>query len=59
MNKILTCAIRGRSDGDWHTSEHRQRLEIGDNIANSITSVNKDSLIILIEDEEIKVKDSE
>lgn len=57
--KILTCAIRGRSDGDRHTSEHRRRLEIGDNIANSITSVNKDSLIILIEDEEIKVKDSE
>lgn len=57
MKEILTCAIRGRSDGGWHTSEHRQRLEIGGDIANSITTVNKDSLIIYI-DEEIKVKDS-
>lgn len=53
--KILTCAIRGRSDGDWYTSEHHQCLEIGGDISNAVTSVSKDSLIILIEDEEIKV----
>lgn len=52
--KILTCAIRGRSAGDWYTSEHQQCLEIGGDISNAVTSVSKDSLIIYI-DEEIKV----
>lgn len=46
--KIKSCAIRGRGDGDWYNSVHRQCLEIGDDIANSITSVSKDSLIIAI-----------
>ena len=45
MTDIRICAIRGRSNGDWHNSEHNQRLEIGGEISNSITSVQKDNLI--------------
>ena len=49
---IRTCAIRGRSDGEWHTSEHHQMLEIGQgDFSNSITSVAKDTLIIEIYEE--------
>lgn len=49
--KILTAALRGRSDGDWHTSPHQQQLEIGGDISNSITSVLKDCLIIEINED--------
>lgn len=48
---VITCAIRGRSDGDWLVSEHCQRLEVGSDIANSITSVAKDSLILEVYEE--------
>ena len=34
---MVSCAMRGRSDGDWHSSAHQQRLEIG-GISNSTTS---------------------
>lgn len=50
--KVYACAIRGRSEGDWHTTAHRQVLEVGDDICNSITSVEKDSLILEVYDEE-------
>lgn len=53
---IKGCAIRGRSNGEWQKTAHQQRLEIGVDIANSITSVNKDSMII--EYEEIKTAHS-
>lgn len=43
--KVLACATRGRSDGEWHASEHHQRIELGDEIANAVTSVAKDCLI--------------
>ena len=43
--KTISCAMRGRSDGDWHSSTHQQRLEISEDISNSITSVLKDFLI--------------
>lgn len=46
IDQPISCAIRGRSDGDWHSSEHTQRLEIGGGISNSITSVSKDSYIL-------------
>lgn len=46
--KILSCAMRGRSDGEWHESSHYQKLEIGGGISNSITSVQKDCLVIEI-----------
>ena len=43
---MTTCAMRGRSDGEWHSSAHQQRLEIGvGGISNSITSVLKDFMI--------------
>ena len=51
MKKILSCAIRGRSDGDWYTSEHRQCLEIGNDVSNAVTSVTKDCLLIEIYEE--------
>ena len=37
--------MRGRSVGGWHSSEHEQMLELGTDISNSITSVQKDSLV--------------
>lgn len=43
--EATSCAIRGRSDGSWHDTAHEQRLEIGDPISNSITSVAKDSYV--------------
>lgn len=46
--KVLSCAIRGRSKGDWHTTAHTQTLELGCNVSNSITSVAKDSYVIEI-----------
>ena len=45
MKIFLSCAMRGRSDGEWHSSPHQQRLEIGVDISNSITSVLKDFLV--------------
>ena len=58
---IRICAIRGRSNGDWHNSEHKQRLEVGGEISNSITSVQKDNYIFETQnncnmEEEKKVK---
>ena len=40
--------MRGRSEGEWYGSEHFQKLEIGSDISNSITSVAKDSYVIEI-----------
>lgn len=55
--KTLSCALRGRSDGSWHESVHYQKLEIGVEVSNSITSVQKDFLIIEIY-EEAEIEDS-
>lgn len=44
--RILSCALRGR-DGP---NGRRQRLEIGTEIANAITTVAKDSLVLEIAD---------
>ena len=38
--------MRGMSDGDWHSSSHYQRLEMGGEISNSITQVQKDNYVI-------------
>lgn len=47
--RVLSCAIRGRSQGEWHSSVHTQTLELGGGgISNSITSVAKDSYVIEI-----------
>ena len=53
-NTIRICAIRGRSDSDWYNSEHKQRLEIGGEISNSITSVLKDNFVFMEEEKKIK-----
>ena len=53
-NTIRICAIRGRSDSDWYNSEHKQRLEIGGEISNSITSVLKDNYVCMEEEKKIK-----
>ena len=53
-NTIRICAIRGRSDGDWYNSEHKQRLEVGGEISNSITSVLKDNYVCMEEEKKIK-----
>lgn len=50
--KILSCAMRGRSEGDWHMSEHHQKLEIGTDVSNSITGVSKDFYVIEIYERE-------
>lgn len=43
----LPAAARPRAAGDWHTSQHRQTLELGDPAAaNSVTSAAKDSMIV-------------
>lgn len=36
-----TCAVRGRGEGE----DYRQQLEIGDDIANALTTVQKDSMV--------------
>lgn len=43
--EATSCAIRGRSDGDWQTSDHEQRLELGGGVSHSITSAAKDSYV--------------
>lgn len=40
------CAMRGRSDGEWHESEHEQRIECReDGVTNTITGVSKDNML--------------
>ena len=55
-NTIRICAIRRRSNGDWHNSEHKQRLEVGGEISNSITSVLKDNYVFMEEEKKIKTQ---
>lgn len=57
ITKALACAMRGRSNGEWHVSSHFQKLELGNDIANSVTSFQKDCLIIEIY-EEVKIENS-
>ena len=54
MINIRICAIRGRSDGNWYNSEHHQKLEIGCEISNSITSVLKDNYVFMEEENKNK-----
>ena len=54
-NKVIAArvmAMRGRSKGDWHTSEHNQQCELGEDITNSLTSVAKDNYVVEIYDTE-------
>ena len=44
--KAISCAMRGRPNGE----RNRQNLELNADIANAITSVQKDSLVCEIYD---------
>nr|DAD84528.1 MAG TPA: hypothetical protein [Siphoviridae sp. ctA4S13] len=44
--KSQVVAIRGRSDGEWHTSKHYQKLEYRGCHCSSLTSVAKDNMIM-------------
>lgn len=48
--RAISCAIRGRSSGEWHSSEYRQMLEMGTEISNALTSVQKDYLVAIIDE---------
>lgn len=49
LSRAVGCASRGRSKGEWYSSVHRQMIEFNsDMFANSITSVQKDSMAALI-----------
>lgn len=55
--KKMICALRGRnpdnpSERKKSDGRYRQRLEVGGGISNTLTSVEKDNLIIEIEDDE-------
>lgn len=50
--KVISCAFRGRSNGEWYMSEHHQKLEIGTDVSNSITGVSKDFYVIEIYERE-------
>lgn len=39
-------AERTRSEGEWHSSDHFAQMEIRHGCSNSITSVQKDNLVI-------------
>ncbi|MBQ7211621.1 MAG: DNA cytosine methyltransferase [Muribaculaceae bacterium] len=43
--EIRACALRGRADGGWTEAAHSQRLEIGTDISNSLTTVQKDNMV--------------
>ena len=49
--KILSCASRGRGKAEHGYEQNSQHLEIGTDISNAITSVQKDYMVIEIEDE--------
>lgn len=44
-------AIRGRSEGNWYTSEHTQKIEFRGLQSSSLTSVAKDNMIIYMYEE--------
>ncbi len=39
-------AIRGRSDGEWFSSSHFQKVEVRGKKSSSLTSVAKDNMIM-------------
>lgn len=47
--RAISCALRGRSKGEWYSSEHRQMLELGsDRFSNALSSVQKDYMVAII-----------
>ena len=48
MKRYRTCAFRGRAEGEWHSSEHSQHLEIGGEISNAVSTVQKDYMVVIV-----------
>lgn len=46
--KRLTIAIRGRSEGEWFSGSHFQKMEVRGYVTSSLTSVCKDNMILEI-----------
>ena len=45
----IGCASRGRANGEWYSSEHRQMLEMGSRLwSNAISGVQKDYMVCLV-----------
>lgn len=54
-NKVIDArimAVRGRSEGDWHNSVHKQKFELGTDTSNSLTSVAKDNYVVELYEED-------
>ncbi len=48
LREPVGAAIRTRSDGEWVKGEkHTPKVELGKNVANALTSVSKDSMVVL------------
>lgn len=45
--RVISCASRSRYEGKWYYKSHLQFPDLG-NVANSITRVPKDSMVLLI-----------
>lgn len=45
-------AIRGRSEGNRHSSRHFQKLEVRGDKASSLTSVSKDNMLFMLYEKE-------
>lgn len=47
----IGCASRGRSRGDWYSSEHRQMIEFNSRRwSNAISTVLKDFMVSVIDE---------
>lgn len=47
--RVISCAARGRSNGEWHSSKHYQMLELGsERFSNALSSVQKDYMAALV-----------
>lgn len=47
--RVIGCASRGRSIGEWHSSPHRQMLELNsDKWSNAISGVQKYYMVALV-----------
>lgn len=60
--RVISCASRGRSRGDWDKGGHRQKLELNsDRYSNAVTSLQKDYMIAIVYESEriIPVKGQE
>ena len=43
-----SCAVRTRSEGEWRETRHYRNVEVRDRICNSITSLEKDYMVLMV-----------